>query len=891
MHAANDSLPRDPADIASGDAETPQVRTLLLTDLCDSTQLVERLGDAAAAELFREHDRLVLGLQQQWRGRLIDRSDGLLLLFERAIDGLGFVLDYARGLRDIGERRKVARHGLELRARSGLHVGEVLTWRNSDAAVSFGAKPLEVEGLAKPMAGRLMTLARPGQILLSATAEPLAHRAARELGERGDQLIWKDWGRWRFKGVPQAQQVYEVGEPGIAPLRMPQQNRAKAWRDIPLWRRPAALAAELLLVAGLVGGAWFLTRPQPAIAFSERDWVVVGDLRNLTGDTLLDDSLEQAFRISLQQSRYVNVLSDLKARDTLGRMRRKPDTVIDRAVASEIALRDGARAVILPTVAEVGGRVRVSAEVIDPHTQTTVYAVSRDGRGSGSALSSIDGITGELRTRLGEAIESIQRTSIPLPNVTTSNLDALKSYALGLKSQTDGKGKEALGYYQRAQQLDPQFALAHLAAGMVYAAMLGDFESARREFGIATRLRERLTDRERLLLDATLARLGPTAPAMQRWREMLGLYPDALGAHMILGQMEAFDAADFEAALVEAKAVTVPQYERQGPAHYLRGIALVGLERYREAIPQFEASRAAGYQGGVYSYAYAYAAQRDWANVAKVLALRRSTGVASAEIAVPEQDTVFAADQGKWEEAVRHADEAVQAADRAESGFASVDQRVHRLALMAAGGIDPVATRDAIRRQIDSLQSRIGKADEVERRTFLPFLQGLGYLAARSGDRRALESSLQGVDPAYVAQNPMMEQMRAVLLSEADRLDGKPGAAIARLAPLAARNDGIVPVHSALLRALRATGDTAAALEQARWLQGHRGRAYVERVAGDMLQVLDVADTTFALLDEAELERQRGNAARADAARAAFLRAWPVDGLPGAVRERLSALR
>src|SRR5687768_4143107 len=313
----------------------PQVRTLLLTDLVDSTSLVERLGDGPAAELFREHDRLVLELQQRWRGRLIDRSDGLLLLFERPLDGLGFALDYARGLRTLGESRQ-----LPMLARAGLHVGEVLTWKNSATAVNVGAKPLEVEGLAKPMAGRLMTLARPGQILLSATAEPLAHRAARELGERGEQLVWKHWGRWRFKGVPQAQEIYEVGEPGIAPLHAPQQNRAKAWRDIPLWRRPAALAAELLLVAGMVGGGWFMTRPQPAIAFGERDWVVVGDLRNLTGEKLLDDSLDQAFRLSLAQSRYVNVLSDLKVRETLGNMQRKPGVPVDRALGSEIALRD-----------------------------------------------------------------------------------------------------------------------------------------------------------------------------------------------------------------------------------------------------------------------------------------------------------------------------------------------------------------------------------------------------------------------------------------------------------------------------------------------------------------------------------------------------------------------
>src|SRR6476469_6542197 len=163
--------PNDPAH------NSPQVRTLLLTDLCDSTLLVERLGDSPAADLFRSHDALVLELQQRWRGRLIDRSDGLLLLFERPIDGLGFALDYTRGQGRIGEA-----HGAALKARAGLHVGEVLTGRNSDAAVAVGAKPLEVEGLAKPMAGRLMTLARPGQLLLSAVAESLKQRPAREHG-------------------------------------------------------------------------------------------------------------------------------------------------------------------------------------------------------------------------------------------------------------------------------------------------------------------------------------------------------------------------------------------------------------------------------------------------------------------------------------------------------------------------------------------------------------------------------------------------------------------------------------------------------------------------------------------------------------------------------------
>src|SRR5690606_23134927 len=140
-------------------APAPRVHTLLLTDLCESVALVGRLGDPAAAELFQGHDRLVLRPQQHWKGRMIDRSDGLLRLFERPVSGLGFALDYRQGLEELARSR-----GIELQARTGMHVGEVLTWHNSAEAVQAGAKPMEVEGLAKPLAARLMTLARPGQI-------------------------------------------------------------------------------------------------------------------------------------------------------------------------------------------------------------------------------------------------------------------------------------------------------------------------------------------------------------------------------------------------------------------------------------------------------------------------------------------------------------------------------------------------------------------------------------------------------------------------------------------------------------------------------------------------------------------------------------------------------
>jgi tetratricopeptide (TPR) repeat protein len=177
----------------------------------------------------------------------------------------------------------------------------------------------------------------------------------------------------------------------------------------------------------------------------------------------MDDSLQQAFRVSLEQSRYVNVLSDLKVRDTLARMRRDPDrTALDRATASEIALRDGARAVLLATVSEVGGKVRVSAEMVDPITQATVYAFSRDGRGAGSVLASIDTVTASLREQLGEDEDLISKNSAPLPRVTTSSLDALKAYAIAVRYFTKRDFQAADQYFAKAVEIDEDFALAYM---------------------------------------------------------------------------------------------------------------------------------------------------------------------------------------------------------------------------------------------------------------------------------------------------------------------------------------------------------------------------------------------------------------------------------------------
>lgn len=816
-------------------ASAPQVRTLLLTDLCDSTLLVERLGDGPAADLFRAHDRLVLALQQRWRGRLIDRSDGLLLLFERPVDGLGFALDYARGLRELGERPEVKQRKLELRTRAGLHVGEVLTWHNSEAAVQAGAKPLEVEGLAKPLAGRLMALARPGQILLSATAEPLARRAARELGERADTLIWKSHGRWRFKGMPDGQEVFEVGEPGHAPLRAPKQNTGKAWRDIPLWRRPAALAAELLLVVGMGTGLWFITKPTPAIAFNERDWVVVGDLRNLTGDAVLDESLEQAFRISLEQSRYVNVLSDLKVRETLQHMQQKADTPVDRDIGSEIALRDGARALLLPTVAEVGGRLRVSLEVVDPHSQTTVFTMYADGKGLDSALASIDEVAGQVRGKLGEALQSVERASISLPNVATPSLDALKAFAIARSEMDTNRDRErALGLYRRALQLDPQFSLAHADMARLHAS-LGEVAAARNEWRKALAIPQRLSPREKMRVELMLQQHGAPAPYFRNVEQFLALYPDDYDVKGRTATNLWHQLNDFRQAEARFRSLLKFEYPRLGSATYSLAVILLGQDRYADAMAAFGKARQLGFTGARDYYALAYEVRGQNAESERVYA----QGTHSAPGWQGDGGVTILMRRGQWAQADDTARAWLLQSERAGDVLEMLRARAAIASISVMGHRADAAVR---MRELDAaVRESAAAADAIYPPMSAELELFRGLLSAYADDAGGVAAALDRArNKPEVRDYPTLAQLQQVVLAEQERLAGKPQAAVSRLTSIAGRDDALVAVHWALERAAHAARDVRTAQAQAHWLATRPGRAVAESTTADVLRFLNV---------------------------------------------------
>ncbi|MDP6934555.1 MAG: PEGA domain-containing protein, partial [Myxococcota bacterium] len=136
-------------------------------------------------------------------------------------------------------------------------LGEVVLRRNDAAHVARGAKAVEVEGIAKPVAARVMSLATGGQTLLTHAAFELARRASRADTRLPEGVHWLSHGDYRLKGVDEPLSVYEVGVEDHAPLRAPS-NSEKVQRvdagGMPRWVAGLGLAVVAVLVASVVLG-------------------------------------------------------------------------------------------------------------------------------------------------------------------------------------------------------------------------------------------------------------------------------------------------------------------------------------------------------------------------------------------------------------------------------------------------------------------------------------------------------------------------------------------------------------------------------------------------------------------------------------------------------------
>lgn len=271
-------------------------------------------------------------------------------------------------------------------------------------------------------------------------------------------------------------------------------------------RHPWRVAISLSICVAILLSILWGVGVRPVLSFAPRDWILVADFDNQTGETVFDKSLLTALTVSLEQSARANVFPRARIPDTLRRMNKPATEAIDEKIGREICIREHLKGLLICRISRVGQEYAVSAQLIDPQTGESVRSYLERAKGQDAVLTTLDKITNRLRRDLGESLGSIKMTDKPLPQVTTSSLPALKSYVDGSEQWRKGKLKEAVQLYKNAVQLDPDFAMAHAALGAAYYNFqFNDPEDGKAEYVKALQLSTRTTERERLSIQVGYA--------------------------------------------------------------------------------------------------------------------------------------------------------------------------------------------------------------------------------------------------------------------------------------------------------------------------------------------------------------------------------------------------
>jgi serine/threonine protein kinase/tetratricopeptide (TPR) repeat protein len=292
-----------------------------------------------------------------------------------------------------------------------------------------------------------------------------------------------------------------------------------------LFRKFLPWLAGIFLIAA-IAFAGFIYFPRHARALTDKDTVVLSDFVNTTGDPVFDGTLKQALAVQLEQSPYVNLLSDSKTQTALKLMGHKPDDRITKDLAREISQRTNAKAIISGSIASLGNNYVITLEASNAQTGDSIARQQVEAAGKEQVLKSLDKAATDLRQKLGESLASIQQYTTPLEQATTSSLEALKEYSAGLVLHNRLDEEGAIPHLKRAVELDPNFASAYAVLG-VASGNRGNSTEANKDVAKSYELRDRASEHERLYIEGHYYDIlkGDYEKALENYRKWHETYP------------------------------------------------------------------------------------------------------------------------------------------------------------------------------------------------------------------------------------------------------------------------------------------------------------------------------------------------------------------------------
>src|SRR5438132_44286 len=369
--------------------------------------------------------------------------------------------------------------------------------------------------------------------------------------------------------------------PALAPS--PSSSAAKV-AEVPvagrkLWK--ILVPAAVILIAAAIGGGFYFRSRQATHRLTEKDTIDVADFANGTGDAVFDETLKQALSVALNQSPFLNVLSESKVAATLQMMARPAGAKLTPEVARELCQRAGSKAYFAGSIASLGsqfvlGLKAVNCQSGDPLAEEEVTAAYKE-----KVLEALGEAASKLRGELGESLATVQKFDVPLAKCTTSGLEALKAYSLGNKAQDEKGPVAALPYHQRAIELDLNFATGYRAVGLDYFG-LSELGRASEYFTKAFQLREHASEREKLAITADYYQnvTGELDKAAHTYQEEIESYPRDSRAHLDLGNVYT-SQGQYERAAESYRQSLRLAPDNQGPYGDLVN-SLISLQRFDE---------------------------------------------------------------------------------------------------------------------------------------------------------------------------------------------------------------------------------------------------------------------------------------------------------------------
>ncbi len=250
-------------------------------------------------------------------------------------------------------------------------------------------------------------------------------------------------------------------------------------------------AAAILIVAALVTWWAFLVRP----ALTKTDVILLASFVNKTGDPIFDNSLDKPLEVKLTESPFLSLLSEADIASTMRMMRRNPDERVTQDLGVEICKRRGLKALVVPEIAAIGSTYVITLDAIDAHSQKSIARQQVEASNKDQVIAALGKAGSQLRKRLGESLSSLEKYDAPLDLATTSSLEALQAYGSGLALYRSGKRHEAIPFFERAVELDPQFCSAYDLLGRTYHS-IGDSQESKANFARAFELKDRRLTQE-----------------------------------------------------------------------------------------------------------------------------------------------------------------------------------------------------------------------------------------------------------------------------------------------------------------------------------------------------------------------------------------------------------